>query len=220
MEVKSIYSWLAVGSLSMLVIVSWMVGAHFKPFIKLEEKVHYLFEKFFGHPQMTRADGPVSGVLTFLVTYGSAPFLSLASVVIAFFLFINHYRFLAIWLLGVVSTGGLFGVLLKKKFKRKRPIDHLSFDTGFSFPSGHAIASTLFFLTILLVLLPFIQVTVVRVLLSVFVTFIWFGILFSRLYFHAHHLGDLLVGVSLGVFWVMSAMLMYDWLNAWLTNFL
>lgn len=210
MKVSMIHAFLAISSFVILGILCGMIYYQFSPFIRMEQKTTQRFQNVFGKPQMNYSDGIMNSILTFLVTYGSAPFISIAAILIAIILFIQGYMGLAIWFLGVVSSGGIFGIFLKRIFQRNRPSQHLSSDRGFSFPSGHAIASTLFFLAILLVFLPAIQNAVVRTIFMVLVILVWNTILFSRLYFHAHHLGDLLAGVSLGVFGVMTSMFVYN----------
>lgn len=212
------YGGLAVISLIILGIVSWMVYAEFSPFLTLEDAIQSFFQRTFGNPSMTYSDGIGNSLLTFLATYGSASYLSMATVLIAIYLFVKRQPVAAVWFLGVVSTGGIFGILLKNILQRTRPISHLPFDSGFAFPSGHAIASTLFFLSILLVFLPKIQKDLIRTPLAILIYFVWAGILFSRLYFHAHRLGDLVAGVSFGIFWVTIASFVYNWVVRWLTR--
>lgn len=204
------YQLIAWSFLFVLGLLCWMVSQKFTPFIRFEQQTRQLFQQQFGQPQMNYSDGWLNSVLTFLVTYGSATFLSIATSIIGALLFLTGDRSLGIWFIGVVSTGGLFGVLLKNIFQRNRPLEHLPFDQGFSFPSGHAIASSLFFLSLLFVFLPMIQHFAVRTGLTILVLFAWGGILFSRLYFHAHHLGDLLAGVSLAFFWVTTSIVVHN----------
>lgn len=209
-QVHTMYKWISVSYFIVLILLCWMIYQKFPPFIRFEKKATQFFKHHFGQPQMGYSDGVLNSVLTFLATYGSAPYISLLTTFIGGFLFLKGEWGLAIWLLGVVSSGGIFGIFLKKLFRRERPDEHLAFDTGYSFPSGHAIASTLFFLAMLLVFLPAIPSVMIRTLLMGLVYLVWAGILFSRMYFHAHHLGDLLAGISLGVFWVLTSMSVYN----------
>lgn len=204
--------WLTIILLVAFLSVSWMVWIRFTPFIQLEKKVALLFEEFFGHPQMTYSNGCFNALLTFLVNYGSAFYLSSATLVISFLLFLKGDFYLGISFLGIMSTGGIFGGVLKNFFKRPRPSHSLAVDSGYSFPSGHAIASSLFFWTIILLLIPVLTVNPLRTILTFILLVLWFLIIFSRLYFHAHHLGDLIVGVSYAIFWVRSGIFIYQYL--------
>lgn len=213
------FDWLMRVSFIIFISVSLMVWREFKPFILLEEKTADFIERVFGHPEMTYSEDFFTGFLTFLVTYGSAPYLSVATVLMALFLFLQGEFLIAITFLAIVSTGGIFGIVLKNIFKRPRPKHSLAFEKGYSFPSGHAIATSLFFLTILLLLVPMIDLNSLRLFLTVFLSFLWFIIIFSRLYFHAHHLGDVIVGVFYAVFWVRSGIFIIPALMNLLINY-
>lgn len=219
-KINSAYGFFAVSFLLILLLLCWMVYNQFPPLIQFEKKITKVFEQLFGKPQMNYSDGIMNSGLTFLATYGSAPYISITTCFIAVFLFVKGDRGLAVWLLSIVSTGGIFGIILKNIFRRSRPTGHLSFDTGYSFPSGHAIASTLFFLAILLVFISPVQSFAMRMVLKGLIYLVWGGMLFSRLYFHAHHIGDLLAGISLSVFWVLTSMFIYNQINHQLETFL
>lgn len=210
MEINSSYDWVTISSFIIFILISWMVWTNYRPWIQFEKKVGSLFQEKFGNPELTYSDGMEKALLTFLVTYGSAPYLSMLTVVIAVILFIKGYLSLAIGFLAIMSTGGIFGILLKNVFKRPRPKDALASENGYSFPSGHAIASSIFFMTILLLLIPLIGSSLLKIFLTALILIVWFLLLFSRLYFHAHHLGDLIVGVSYAIFWVRAGIFIYQ----------
>ncbi|WP_145456274.1 phosphatase PAP2 family protein, partial [Staphylococcus epidermidis] len=79
---------------------------------------------------------------------------------------------------------------------RPRPYNHLLVDHGYSFPSGHSNASTLFALAILLVVIPLIKNKAIRYSIAIVVVIFWIGVLSCRLYFHAHYLTDVIGGFS------------------------
>lgn len=210
---------LGLSALLILGILAWMVYYDFSSLLELEKNVNQLFQNFFGNPSMTYSANIGNSIMTFLADYGGAKPLSIATLVVAAFLLVKKETFLSIWFVGVVSTGGILGILLKNIFQRTRPFNHLALDDGFSFPSGHAIVSTLFFLTLILFFLPRIQDYFWRMTLISGSYILWFGILFSRLYFHAHHLADILAGVSYGIFWVTSAISVYYFLINYRTQY-
>lgn len=212
MAINNLYLLFSLLAFLIFSLVSWMVWTNYRPWIRLEARINAFFYAVFGQPEMTYGDGFGNALLTFLVTYGSAPFLSAITVLIALCFFLKGDFLLGLWFMGVMSTGGIFGLVLKNIFRRKRPHNHLSVESGYSFPSGHAIASTLFFLSLVFVFLPKIEIVLLRLPLIMMALSAWLAILFSRLYFHAHHLGDLIVGASYGIFWVMNALMIYQWL--------
>lgn len=200
--------------LALLVFLSttWMVWKNYKPFLLLEEKTAAFFSRVFGQPEMTYQEGFFNGLFTFLVTYASAPYLSSLTVLLALVLFLNGKFLLGLSVLAIMSTGGILGIALKNFFKRPRPENSLSTEKGYSFPSGHAIATSLFFLIIIRLLLPELADPSLRIMLTILLSLTCFTVLFSRLYFHAHHLGDIIVGFSYAILWVQAGTFIYHWL--------
>lgn len=207
---NSIFNGSFVFFIMTFLIVSWMVLANVKPFILLEERTGQWVERHFGRPEMTYNQGFLTGLFTFLVTYGSAFYLSLATLMIAFFLILQGEFLPAFIFIAIVSSGGIFGIFLKNFFKRPRPKNSLNFEKGYSFPSGHAIATSLFFYSMIQLLLPMLANDSLQFLLEGLLMIIWMTTIFSRLYFHAHHLGDLIVGVSFAVSWVRIGLGVYE----------
>lgn len=104
----------------------------------------------------------------------------------------------AIWLVMAVQSAMLLNVLLKISFARHRPdvevpMLHLS---TFSFPSGHALAATIFWGCIWL-LVPRGMAKVAAGLLAMLLMAL---VSTSRVYLGVHFLTDVLAGVSEGVF--------------------
>ena len=111
----------------------------------------------------------------------------------------------------VLSLGGttLINVLFKLFFARIRPtlFAHLTPAPGFSFPSGHAMGSMAFFLTLYLLvarLFPHWRwpIGILGALLTI-------GIGLSRLVLQVHYPSDVLAGWTLSVAWVLGVGLVY-----------
>jgi membrane protein DedA with SNARE-associated domain/membrane-associated phospholipid phosphatase len=109
---------------------------------------------------------------------------------------------------GVTAFAEVLVQLLKFTLGRSRPLDLYTGVERFSFPSGHAVVSTVV-LSFLAFLLSRRQTTRARLVLAaitgVYVTLV----AFSRLYLGAHWLSDVLGGVSLGVAWVALVAMVY-----------
>ncbi|MCK5460452.1 phosphatase PAP2 family protein [Candidatus Gracilibacteria bacterium] len=106
----------------------------------------------------------------------------------------NEILFLGISLILGVGLKSILKILIA----RPRPIDHLLESTTFSFPSGHATISTLFFLGIYLSFASKIKSQRKK---KLFLSGCIFGLLsisFSRIYLHMHYLSDILAGILLG----------------------
>ncbi|MGW9856930.1 membrane-associated phospholipid phosphatase [Staphylococcus hominis] len=124
--------------------------------------------------------------MTFLTSYEDIATFIILTLVIAAIALIKRRLLLAIWLPATVASTGIVGIAIKDIVHRSRPYDHLAIDTGFSFPSGHSLTSTIVIFVLIFVLIPKIRNIWIKCLLNIGLMVIWLGILFSRLYFHAH----------------------------------
>ena len=106
----------------------------------------------------------------------------------------------ALLLGGNLVLTGLLVKLLKGVYQRPRPVlQHLVVESGFSFPSGHALASTLIFGTLLIIVSQRVQtVQTKRLLQGLLITMILL-IAMSRVYLGVHHPTDVLGSPLLGV---------------------
>ena len=106
----------------------------------------------------------------------------------------------AILLIGNLALTGLLVAFLKNIYQRSRPaIQHLVEEGGFSFPSGHAFASTLIFGTLLIIVSQRIKsVQTKRILQSLMIVMI-FIIMTSRVYLGVHYPTDVLGSFLLGL---------------------
>ncbi|HJB23618.1 MAG TPA: phosphatase PAP2 family protein [Candidatus Jeotgalibaca pullicola] len=204
--------YLIIGIICSLIfgITCFLIQTNFQPLINMEQSLMESFQKTFNYPQMNYDGEFLQTFMTFSATLGNPIAYIIITATFALVLFINKFKDLSLWFLGVISTGGLLGAVMKRIFQRPRPMGHLIQDKGFSFPSGHAIGSTLFFLTILLVFIPLIKNKGIRICISMLSIGLWAAILFSRLYFNAHYLGDLIAGISFASFWVLAGLYVYN----------
>jgi membrane protein DedA with SNARE-associated domain/membrane-associated phospholipid phosphatase len=110
--------------------------------------------------------------------------------------------------IGVTSFGEVLVQLLKFTLGRTRPLDLYTGVERFSFPSGHAVVSTVI-LGFLAFLLSRGQATRVRLALAAATGVYVALVAFSRLYLGAHWLSDVLGGLSLGAAWVAMVAMIY-----------
>ncbi|MCX8020876.1 MAG: phosphatase PAP2 family protein [Chitinophagaceae bacterium] len=105
----------------------------------------------------------------------------------------------AFWVFVFALTGLWLQMSMKKWFQRPRPDDLLIAGiTNYSFPSGHAMMSLLFFGSLILLLKDPIKKVWMRRALTVFFIFLILVIGFSRMYLGVHYLSDVLAGYCLG----------------------
>jgi membrane-associated phospholipid phosphatase len=71
--------------------------------------------------------------------------------------------------------------------------------TTFSFPSGHAVASTVFYGAICALVFTRVRSPVLRVLAAVLAVVMVLLVTFGRIYLGAHYLSDVIAGVAVGM---------------------
>lgn len=203
-------------SLILFLAMSSMVMSNSALINHFDDSVTQWIQTSFGLPKMDYAHGLFNSWMTFSATYGDAKTMVIITFIVAIILFIRRYHILSLWYLAAVGTGGLLGIMMKNVIERPRPHGHLAIDDGFSFPSGHAVSVTLVCLALVLIFIPMLKKSWAKITAYIIVLLFWFSVLFSRIYFSAHHLTDVLSGVVLGVFWICIAMAVYGMVSGWL----
>lgn len=158
---------------------------------------------FFHH----RTTPELINIMKGITFFGSTYFIFSAYILLIVLLIINRRKADAINVIIVAVTSTLLILGLKEYFKRKRPdLPLLKELTNFSFPSGHAVSSFIFFsVLIYLAWKTNLQVKwkwVLSVLLMLFAISI--GI--SRIVLRYHYATDVLAGFCLGFAWVILSL--------------
>jgi membrane-associated phospholipid phosphatase len=124
--------------------------------------------------------------------------------VVAVLLFWRRRRRLAIWTLVTIWGAAVFGVLLKAVVGRARPdlVDAVATAPGRSFPSGHALTSTVGCAVLLLLVTPLLRRRWRAVAIAVAVL-IPLVVAFARVGLGVHYLSDVIAGELLGLGWVV-----------------
>ena len=130
--------------------------------------------------------------------------ISILSVLLALFLAWKRDWY---WLLGLalaVPGGMLLNLLTKFAFHRQRPvfIDPIVTLSSYSFPSGHALASTVFYGTLAAYLVPRVKTAGWRaaLLVGTFLMVMLVGL--SRIYLGVHFLSDVVGAIAEGLAWL------------------
>lgn len=107
--------------------------------------------------------------------------------------------------LGVVPTGMLLNAGLKQVFQRTRPAldDPLVHIATYSFPSGHAVASTVFYGMAAALALLHARSRALRWAAVAGAAAMVLLVCFTRVYLGAHYLSDVLAGVAVGTLCVI-----------------
>lgn len=128
----------------------------------------------------------------------STTLIALVCVSSIFFLFKKYYSELC-WLVGTTAVGGAVNYLIKFVYQRPRPqLEHLVEANHYSFPSGHAMASLIFYGSLIVI----VHLVATRSWLKTSVSLV-LGLLIlligvSRVYVGVHYPTDILGGFLLG----------------------
>ncbi len=115
-----------------------------------------------------------------------------------------RYTFITIISIGL---GPILNGFLKELIMRDRPINSVILETGYSFPSGHAMAVTVFFTLLIYFFIGNVKNILYRESLILLSVLIILTISFSRLYLGVHWLTDIIAGISFGLFWTTFTIL-------------
>lgn len=113
------------------------------------------------------------------------------------------------WLCALVLAvpGGLIlNLVMKAIFTRARPVftDPLLTLSTYSFPSGHALGSTVFYGALLAFVFGNVQASSWRLLAVLFAALMILLVAFSRVYLGVHYMSDVLAAIMEGVAWLAA----------------
>lgn len=115
----------------------------------------------------------------------------------------------------IVAGGGLLNLALKKGFDRPRPPvawrDPIVHETNESFPSGHAMGSTIGYGMLAYVVTSKMPHLGMRMLTYLALAVVVALISFSRVYLRAHWLSDVIGGISVGLAWLLCGLAVLSW---------
>lgn len=142
-------------------------------------------------------------IVTFL---GSPAWLWLLVTPAALWAWWRHHARLGVFLAVTALGGGVLGALVKEAVGRPRPslVDPVATAQGQSFPSGHAMSSTVVYGALLLVFLPLVARRL-RPAAVAGAALLVGAIGFSRLALGVHYISDVLGGHVLGLAWLAAS---------------
>lgn len=164
-------------------------------------------------------DQPISDLIRAHMTDGLTTFyigvthlgsgMVIAGLVLVVSLICWYRKFLseALWLIiNSALVAGVGNYLIKFAFQRPRPsVPHLVTETHFSFPSGHAMGSMLFYGTLIIILPRLITHRRLCLAVQLFLAVLILTIGISRIYVGVHYPTDILGGYLLGAAWILGA---------------
>jgi undecaprenyl-diphosphatase len=145
----------------------------------------------------------IQSVMLEITALGTSAVVAMIVFIAGLFLWLNHHKHSAILLIAATLGGMVLDGLLKIGFNRPRP---QIFQWGTqvvssSFPSGHAMASTIVYGTVAYLAARLQQNVASRILTMALAGLIIVLICGSRLYLGVHYPSDVLAGVVIGLAW-------------------
>ena len=128
----------------------------------------------------------------------------------AFLLWKRRWEALTYWVLAMVGSQLLIGPV-KSLYARPRPPMALVETTGYSFPSGHAVAGAAVAVALVIVLVP---AGPKRRNLEILAAFFAVAMALSRVYLRAHWLSDTISGAALGAGVAIGAAALVHWVES------
>ncbi len=124
--------------------------------------------------------------------WGSA--VPLISICIVSFIILKNKKIAALILANLTISAAL-NLLLKNVIRRDRPIGYrLIEESGFSFPSGHSMASMAFYGLIIYFVIRFVKNRALKIFLSIMLSLLIILIGMSRIYLGVHYPSDVFAG--------------------------
>ncbi|HKR62640.1 MAG TPA: phosphatase PAP2 family protein [Thermoanaerobaculia bacterium] len=135
----------------------------------------------------------------------------ITAVVVAVLLLRKHWRW-AVYLAFTGGVGGLLNLVLKGFFARARPdlAEALRRAHGYSFPSGHAMGSTIVWGALAYLAFRSLRGWRTRALAMSFACTMIVGISASRIYLGVHWISDVVAGIVAGLIWLLSCTVAYE----------
>lgn len=125
---------------------------------------------------------------------------------IAFFIY-RKEKWFAARIAALSLSSLLLMFVLKLYFQRPRPLlPVLGEAKGFSFPSGHALISVVFYGLFIHMIWHEVKTKWLRTLLIALIGFLILLIAFSRIYLRVHYASDVIAGIAAGFIWLVLSL--------------
>lgn len=194
---------------SVIILCSILFGFYLKS-IELTESFDYKIMTFIQNNNIFTKNIILLNIIKFITFLGNGLTCFILFIPFGIYFYYNNLKkeflFLIITLLVVYALNEL----IKYIVSRKRPVEFFVINMGgFSYPSGHSMNISAFYLTLRYLLADKIKIKFI----NVFIYILIFSIAISRVILGVHWLTDVIVGLILGYFCYNLAKLLY--LNFW-----
>ncbi|MER2175680.1 MAG: phosphatase PAP2 family protein [Carnobacterium sp.] len=171
------------------------------------------FDRFFASPILVNRSPVKTTFYSLLTDLGGTFFIVLLTILVGlYFILRNKDSKTAYWFVFNVAFGaGLLNQLVKFLFQRTRPtIEHLVVQDGYSFPSGHSMASLICYGGIAFLIIQFTRKKWIKWLVGLLAALIIIIIGISRIYLGVHFPSDVVGGFCLAGSWLSLSTAFYS----------
>jgi membrane-associated phospholipid phosphatase len=189
----------------MLIVAAWLFGAIAEDVVNKDAPLGKI-DLDVAAWLHARATPTLTSFMLFVSDLG-APMTVLAMCsVLAIFLLWKRARYRLLLLVLAVPGGALINVIVKQLVHRHRPIfdDPIETLLSYSFPSGHAMGSTVFYGALAAIVVWQVRDWRVSALVTTVAALLIAMICFSRMYLGVHYLSDVTAGVLEGIVWLVT----------------
>ncbi|MBE3569675.1 MAG: phosphatase PAP2 family protein [Bacillales bacterium] len=152
----------------------------------------------------------LTAVMKAITFFGSAQWITTSVVIVSLLLWLKKEWLYALFFALTVSLGTEFNHLLKQIFERKRPdIQPLIHEKGFSFPSGHSMASFVMYGALAYLLFELLEHRHAKRFGAVMACLFILLIGTSRIYLGVHYPSDVIGGYAAAAIWLIFSLLIF-----------
>jgi undecaprenyl-diphosphatase len=150
-----------------------------------------------------------------ITAIGGFPLIVLTLVAVAGFFIVTKRYGAALYAVLSVGSGALLSQTLKQYYGRPRPdlVDHLDVVHTLSFPSGHALVTTVAYLTLASIVIGFLESRRARIYVLSVAVLVAVIVGVSRVYLGVHWPSDVAAGWALGAAWASFSWLIVHFLT-------
>ncbi|CAM4365249.1 phosphatase PAP2 family protein [Listeria ivanovii] len=138
-------------------------------------------------------------IISYLTDIGGVATICILTVLVVICLLLLRKVDIAIWFGVTVLVGGaLIPSIIKNIVQRPRPTFKLIEQSGFSFPSGHATGSTVFYGMLAFFLILYVSKKWLQIMIAILALSIVSFVMYSRVYLGVHFPSDVVAGFLIG----------------------
>ncbi|MFA5025923.1 MAG: phosphatase PAP2 family protein [Candidatus Shapirobacteria bacterium] len=146
-------------------------------------------------------------IMMFVTDFGAEYMIGISILVVILLIWEKHKREALAFTI-ILVMGVILNLILKEVIQRSRPeIMPLVIETSYSFPSGHAMNSSVFYLAMAFYVYHFTRKKKLSLIITVMAMTLMLLIGFSRVYLGVHYPSDVVAGYVVGTWWLITAIL-------------